>query len=64
MIITGKDRLKKTIWLRSQACAIGTGSDIGTKQLQADRQELWFSDFARCSEFDRAIRDVALQQQC
>jgi hypothetical protein len=61
MINTGRDRLKKTFWLRSQARAIG--SHIASqRQVTAAVQELWFSDFARRSEFDRVIREVARKQ--
>ncbi len=62
MISNGKDRLKKTLWLRSQARAIG--SQIKTQQQQnRDVHEFWFADFARRSEFDRVIRELATEQQ-
>ena len=61
MIGNGKDRLKKTLWLRSQARAIG--SNTGTQQrVDADLQEWWYTDFRRCSAFDRVIREVAREQ--
>ena len=61
MIGNGKDRLKKTLWLRSQARAIG--SYIGTQQrADSDLQDLWYSDFRRRSAFDRVIRKVVREQ--
>jgi hypothetical protein len=62
MISNGKDRLKKTLWLRSQARAI-SGHYKSQQQLNPDVLEFWFSDFARRSEFDRVIRELAAEQR-
>jgi hypothetical protein len=57
MISNGKDRLRKTLWLRSQARAIGSQLSLPQSN-NPDLQELWFADFARRSEFERVIRDL------
>ncbi len=58
MISNGKDRLKKTLWLRSQSRAIGSHITLPQSN-NPDVQELWFADFARRSEFERVIRELA-----
>jgi hypothetical protein len=61
MIRNGKDRLRKTLWLRSQARAIG--SALTTQPtLHPDVQELWFADFAPRSDFERLLLERANEQ--
>ena len=58
MISNGKDRLKKTLWLRSQGRALNSQHQ-SQQQLNPDVQEFWFADFARRSAFERVMLEQA-----